>query len=106
MKEHIMTTKEFFESEANNIIEELESFYNIQRGNKEKYLNSPFPDKEEFLERFENGIDDIYEELETDYISREEEEKMIEKQKERILETYNRISEIRNKFKEKYNLTI
>ena len=101
-----MTTKEFFESEANNIIEELESFYNIQRGNKEKYLNSPFPDKEEFLERFENGIDDIYEELETDYISREEEEKMIEKQKERILETYNRISEIRNKFKEKYNLHI
>ena len=101
-----MTTKEFFESEANNIIEELESFYNIQRGNKEKYLNSPFPDKEEFLERFENGIDDIYEELETDYISIEEEEKMIEKQKERILETYNRISEIRNKFKEKYNLHI
>ena len=61
------------------------------------------------MERFEKGIDDIYEELETSdlyNISSEAEEKMIEEQKELILKTYNKISDIRNKFKEKYNLTI
>lgn len=40
MKEHIMTTKEFFENEANSIIEELETsdLYNISSEAEKKII--------------------------------------------------------------------
>lgn len=97
----MLTIKEFFEQEADDIIEELQEVYGIQRNESREYLNIPFPTKEEFVERYELGIDDPYEELsDIDEFSHEEQEKMIEEQKERICEEYNRICKIRESFKE------
>lgn len=95
----MITTKEFFENDADNIIFDLETFWTIQRDGEYKYINSPFPSKDEFLKRYETGLDDPYDDL-SDYddISVEEEQKMIDEQKERISKVYDRISEIRKKF--------
>ncbi len=95
----MITTREFFESDADNIILDLETYWTVQRDGVNKYINVPFPDKEEFLDRYENGLDDPYDELsDYDNISSEEEQQMIQEQKNRISATYDRVKNIRNEF--------
>ena len=94
----MITTREFFESDADNIILDLETYWTVQRDGVNKYINVPFPDKEEFLDRYENGLDDPYDELsDYDNISSEEEQ-MIQEQKNRISAAYARVKNIRNEF--------
>ena len=95
----MITTREFFENDADNIILDLETFWSIQREGNKKYINVPFPSIEDFLERYEAGLDDPYDELsDIDSISTEEEQQMIQEQKDRISKTYDIVKDIRDKF--------
>lgn len=95
----MITTREFFENDADNIILDLETFWSIQREGNKKYINVPFPSKEDFWERYEAGLDDPYDELsDIDSISTEEEQQMIQEQKDRISKTYDIVKDIRDKF--------
>ena len=95
----MITTREFFENDADNIILDLETIWSIQREGNKKYINVPFPSKEDFLERYEAGLDDPYDELsDIDSISTEEEQQMIQEQKNRISATYDIVKDIRDKF--------
>lgn len=99
----MITTREFFTSDADNIIQDLETYWTVQRDGTYKYINIPFPDKEEFLDRYESGLDDPYDELsDYDNISSEEEQQMIQEQKNRISATYDRVKNIRNEFEERH----
>ena len=92
----MITTREFFTSDADNIIQDLETYWTVQRDGNNKYINVPFPDKEEFLDRYESGLDDPYDELsDYDNISSEEEQQMIQEQKARISNVYNKIQKER-----------
>ena len=46
----MITTREFFEHDAEDIINNLESIYSVQRKESNKYLFEPFPSKEELLD--------------------------------------------------------
>ena len=95
----MITTREFFTSDADNIIQDLETYQTVQRDGNNKYINVPFPDKEEFLDRYERGLDDPYDELsDYDNISSEEEQQMIQEQKARISNVYNKIQKEREAF--------
>ena len=95
----MITTREFFTSDADNIIQDLETYWTVQRDGNNKYINVPFPDKEEFLDRYESGLDDPYDELsDYDNISREEEQQMIQEQKAHISNVYNKIQKEREAF--------
>ena len=95
----MITTIEFFTSDADNIIQDLETYWTVQRDGNNKYINVPFPDKEEFLDRYESGLDDPYDELsDYDNISSEEEQQMIQEQKARISNVYNKIQKEREAF--------
>lgn len=95
----MITTIEFFTSDADNIIQDLETYWTVQRDGNNKYINVPFPDKEEFLDRYERGLDDPYDELsDYDNISSEEEQQMIQEQKARISNVYNKIQKEREAF--------
>ena len=95
----MITTREFFENDADNIIMDLETYWTIQRDGTNKYINVPFPTKEDFLDRYETGLDDPYDELsDIDSISTEEEQQMIQEQKDRISKTYDIVKDIRDKF--------
>lgn len=99
----MITTREFFTSDADNIIQDLETYWTVQRDRNNKYINVPFPNKEEFLDRYESGLDDPYDELsDYDNISSEEEQQMIQEQKNRISATYDRVKNIRNEFEERH----
>lgn len=99
----MITTIEFFTSDADNIIQDLETYWTVQRDGNNKYINVPFPDKDEFLDRYESGLDDPYDELsDYDNISSEEEQQMIQEQKNRISATYDRVKNIRNEFEERH----
>lgn len=99
----MITTKEFFESDADNIILDLETYWTVQRDGTNKYINVPFPTKEDFLERYEDGLDDPYDELsDIDSISTEEQQQMIQEQKDRISKTYDIVKDIRDKFEKNY----
>ena len=98
----MITTKEFFENDADNIIQDLETYWTVQCDGKNKYINVPFPNKEEFLKRYESGLDDPYDELsDYDNISSDEEQQLIQEQKNRISATYDIVKNIRNEFKER-----
>lgn len=47
----MITTREFFEHDAEDIINNLESIYSVQRKESNKYLFEPFPSKEELLDK-------------------------------------------------------
>ena len=95
----MITTREFFTSDADNIIQDLETYWTVQRDGNNKYINVPFPDKDEFLDRYESGLDDPYDELsDYDNISSEEEQQMIQEQKARISNVYNKIQKEREAF--------
>ena len=95
----MITIREFFTSDADNIIQDLETYWTVQRDGNNKYINVPFPDKEEFLDRYERGLDDPYDELsDYDNISSEEEQQMIQEQKARISNVYNKIQKEREAF--------
>ena len=95
----MITTREFFTSDADNIIQDLETYWTVQRDGNNKYINVPFPDKEEFLDRYERGLDDPYDELaDYDNISSDEEQQMIQEQKARISNVYNKIQKEREAF--------
>ena len=99
----MITTREFCTSDADNIIQDLETYWTVQRDGNNKYINVSFPDKEEFLDRYESGLDDPYDELsDYDNISSEEEQQMIQEQKNRISATYDRVKNIRNEFEERH----
>ena len=95
----MITTREFFENDADNIILDLETIWSIQREGNKKYIKEPFPSKEDFLERYEAGLDDPYDELsDIDSISTEEEQQMIQEQKAHISNVYNKIQKEREAF--------
>lgn len=101
----MITTREFFESDADNIILDLETYWTIQRDKDSKYVRVPFPSKEEFLDRYESGLDDPYDEL-SDYddISEAEEQQMIAEQKQRISDVYDRIKLTREQFQKEHGV--
>ena len=101
----MITTREFFEIDADNIILDLETIWTVQRDEqRNKYINVPFPDKEEFLSMYENGLDDPFDDL-SDYddISEVEEQQMIEEQINRISEVYDRVLKMRTEFENSLN---
>ena len=99
----MITTREFFEIDADNIILDLETFWTVQRDGSNKYINVPFPSKEDFLDRYETGLDDTFDDLsDYDNISEAEEQQMIQEQKDRISKVYDMVQEIRDKFQEKH----
>lgn len=99
----MITTREFFETDADNIILDLETYWTVQRDGDNKYINVPFPSKEEFFDRYETGLDDPYDEL-SDYddISATEEQQMIQEQKDRISKAYDMVKDTRDKFQEQH----
>ena len=98
-----MTVKEFIENEADKIIEDLQSFYGIQRDVKRKYINKPFSPKEEFIYNYECCLEDACEEIsDVDIVPNVEQNRLEEEQKERISKEYDRIYEIRKRFEEKH----
>lgn len=98
----MITTREFFENDADNIIMDLETFWTVQRDGRNKYINVPFPTKEDFFERYEAGLDAPYDELsDIDSLSIEEQQQLIQEQKDRISKSYDTVKDIRDKFEEK-----
>lgn len=92
----MITTKDFFESAANNIIFELGAYWTIQSDKKGKYVRVPFPSKEDFLNRYVLGLNNPYDELsDYDNISEAEEQQMIAEQKQRISDVHDQIQQIR-----------
>lgn len=86
----MITTREFFEHDAEDIINNLESIYSVQREESNKYLFEPFPSKEELLDKYEAGLDAPYEDLsDIDNLSDEEQSAMITEYKKRISNVYN-----------------
>lgn len=53
----MITTREFFEHDAEDIINNIESIYSVQREESNKYLFEPFPSKDELLDKYEAGLD-------------------------------------------------
>ena len=49
----MITTREFFEHDAEDIINNIESIYSVQREESNKYLFEPFPSKDELLDKYE-----------------------------------------------------
>lgn len=81
---------------------DLETFWTVQRDGINKYINVPFPTKEDFFERYEAGLDDPYDELsDIDLISIEEQQQLIHEQKDRISKSYDIVKDIRDKFEER-----
>ena len=52
----MITTREFFEHDAEDIINNIESIYSVQREESNKYLFEPFPSKDELLDKYEAGL--------------------------------------------------
>ncbi len=48
----MITTREFFEHDAEDIINNIESIYSVQREESNKYLFEPFPSKDELLDKY------------------------------------------------------
>ena len=65
----MITTREFFFFFSEDIINNLESIYSVQRKESNKYLFEPFPSKEELLDKYEAGLDAPYEDLSLEIIS-------------------------------------
>ena len=101
----MITTMEFFKTDADNIILDLETYWTVQRDkNGKKYINAPFPDKEEILNRYETGLDDPFDELsDYDNLSEQEEKQMIEEQVQRISEVYDMVLKSRTEFENSLN---
>ena len=100
----MITTREFFESDADNIILDMETYWTIQRDGTNKYINVPFPSKEDFLERYETGLDDPYDEIsDADAVNEEEQKKLIKEQKDRISKAYDVVKAIRDEFDKSFN---
>ncbi len=94
----MITTREFFEHDAEDIINNIESIYSVQRENH-KYLFEPFPSKDELLDKYEAGLDSPYEDLsDIDNLSDEEQSTIITEQKARISNVYNKIQKEREAF--------
>ena len=96
---NIITTREFFEHDAEDIINNIESIYSVQREESNKYLFEPFPSKDELLDKYEAGLDSPYEDLsDIDNLSDEEQSTIIKEQKARISNVYNKIQKEREAF--------
>ena len=96
---NMITTREFFEHDAEDIINNLESIYSVQREESNKYLFEPFPSKEELLDKYEAGLDAPYEDLsDIDNLSDEEQSAMITEHKKRISNVYNKSQKERKAF--------
>ena len=89
----MITTREFFEHDAEDIINNIESIYSVQREESNKYLFEPFPSKDELLDKYEAGLDSPYEDL-----SDEEQSTIITEQKARVSNVYNKIQKEREAF--------
>ena len=95
----MITTREFFEHDAEDIINNIESIYSVQREEFNKYLFEPFPSKDELLDKYEAGLDSPYEDLSgIDNLSDEEQSTIITEQKARISNVYNKIQKERESF--------
>ena len=96
----MITTREFFEMDADNIIMDLETIWTIQRDrNGERYIDEPFPSKEKIIERYVNGLDDPFDYLSVyDELSDEEIKQMIDEQVQIISEVYDSVLKLRTEF--------
>lgn len=94
-----MTTKEFLTVEADNIINDLIEYWSVQNGVDGRYVNSPFPDKNDFIYEFETSIDCPYEEIDDaedviDVVM----QNMIAEEKTRISTAYDKVASARENF--------
>ena len=95
----MIATREFFEHDAEDIINNLESIYSVQREESNKYLFEPFPSKKELLDKYEVGLASPYEDLSNiDNLSDEVRSTIITEQKARISNVYNKIQKEREAF--------
>lgn len=95
----MITTREFFEHDAEDIINNLESIYSVQREESNKYLFEPFRSKDELLDKYEVGLASPYEDLSNiDNLSDEVRSTIITEQKARISNVYNKIQKKREAF--------
>ena len=90
----MITTREFFEHDAEDIINNIESIYSVQREESNKYLFEPFPSKDELLDKYEAGLDEDLSDI--DNLSDEEQSTIITEQKAHISNVYNKIQKERN----------
>ena len=95
----MITTREFFEHDAEDIISNIEIIYSVQREESNKYLFELFRSKDELLDKYEAGLDSPYEDLsDIDNLSDEEQSTIITEQKARISNVYNKIQKEREAF--------
>ena len=97
----MVTTKEFLKTDADNIINDLETFWTVQRDGANKYVRVPFPVLEEILEGYVNGLDDPWDDLsDWDDIPEDVKHQMIKEQKDRICKAYKVVQDIRIEFQD------
>ena len=95
----MITTREFFEHDAEDIINNIESIYSVQRKKQINIFLSHFQVKMSFLDKYEAGLDSPYEDLsDIDNLSDEEQSTIITEQKARISNVYNKIQKEREAF--------
>ena len=77
----MITTREFFEHDAEDIISNIEIIYSVQREESNKYLFELFRSKDELLDKYD-----------------EEQSTIITEQKARVSNVYNKIQKEREAF--------
>lgn len=96
----MITLKEFYETECDNVVEELFDIWGVQKNEKGEFLYEPFEALEEFIDGFEAALDDPYDKIEDkDW---EHEEEYHQDSIKRITEAYETIKAIREEFKAKH----
>ena len=95
----MITTREFFEHDAEDIINNIESIYSVQRKKQINIFLSHFQVKMSFQINTKLGLDSPYEDLsDIDNLSDEEQSTIITEQKARISNVYNKIQKEREAF--------
>lgn len=96
----MITLEEFYDTECDNVVEELYDIWGVQKNEKGDFLYEPFETLEDFIDGFEAAMDDPYDEIEDKDWEHEEEYR--KESIERITEAYEEIKAIRKEFKEKH----
>ena len=95
----MVSTKEFYEEDAYNLMRDLEIYRPQHEKNGRSYIISGFPSKEEVMESYEAGLDDPWDDIsDEDDITEEMKQKLVSKYKEEIGIAYDDVARVRKKF--------
>lgn len=92
----MITVKELVDNELNNTIKLIELYLPKRGLNGKKFVNEPFESQAEFLESFEYGLDDPWDDIEDP--ENEEYDDLVRDAKIKIIETYKFVSMKREEF--------